>query len=185
MSEKIEVTFQYVPEDLIRQTEFICNRNNKTGWTLIFGSAFLCLFALINIFMAYIELEKSRFLSALVLLCLANLLLVFTYFVFTRLSTIFLIWKSKRLIFKNYNPDSVFYSQRNIIIDEDGIKESYKQGIFLTFWDAITEIAETSTDFHFSTDAISRSIPKKYFTETDSNKLKILAKTKLGEKAKF
>jgi hypothetical protein len=185
MNEKIEVTFQYLPEDLIREMEFIFNRSNKTGWTLIFGSAFLCLFALVNIYMAYVEMKKFQFLSAFMILFLVNLIFVFTYFVITRLSTIFLIWKSKRLILKNYDSNSVFYSERNIVIDESGVKESYKPGVFITFWDSFSEIAETATDFHFSTATIIRSIPKKYLTETESNSLKSLAKSKLGERAKF
>ena len=82
--EEIKIDLQYTPEDLIREIEFHTNRTNKTGWTLIFGSVFLLLLAVLTFVLSFVALNNFQFWVAVANLLSANLLFLFCFWSITK-----------------------------------------------------------------------------------------------------
>ena len=182
---QINIETRYTVEDYIRTYKFLKNLQKPSSIIINFGSIFIFVFGLINMFIAYVAMNNMEFLKAFLLLAMAILIFISTYKIirFYNISLQLLLFK--RNVKKQFNPNSIDYADRQICFGDEGISETHKFGEYLTNWEAISQVIETDEDFFFYLHNSVRFQPKRDISEEQIDSLRILVKANLRENAVF
>ena len=184
MSE-IEINSQYTAEDYIRTETFLKNHNKPNFVIINFGSLFIFACGLFNLFLAFEAFKNQEYDKAYITFCLFALVAFGTYKIVSYFVPSLYLRSFRKKIKKHYDPDSVSYSERELIFSEEGIQETNKLGKYLTYWKTISKVVETEDDFYFYLPTIVRFQPKREFSEDQTDMLRILIKANLDEEAEF
>lgn len=181
---KIKIETRYTVEDYVRTETFLENLQTSSSPIIKFGSRFLFVFALIELVIALVMLRDGKIGIAV-------------YTVFCALLIFFLIYKfipsyykspSLNLFkarLKNVDPNSIIFSEREIVFAEEGVTETYNSGNYLTDWEAISKVIETDEDFFFYLHNTVRFQPKRDIPDEQIDPLRILIKANLTEHSDF
>ena len=181
---EIRIETKYMFEDYVRTETFLRNLQLSSSPIIKFGSRFLFAFAVVQLLFAYIMITDRKFGIA------------FTA-VFSSITIFFLIYKvipsysvsAELNLFKarlkSIEPDSILYSERQIVFGEEGILETHKLGQYPTNWEEISKVIESDEDFFFYFRNTIRFQPKRDIPESQINLLRILIKANLKESAAF
>ena len=182
---EIKIKTKYTVEDYIRTEKFLKNLRKPSGIIINFGSIFIFVFGLINMFIAYVAMNKMEFLKAFYLLLMAVLIFFSTYKIIILYNVSLQLLLFKRNVKKHFDPNSIAYSERHIVFGEEGILETHKFGQYLTNWEAISKVVETDEDFFFYLHNTIRFQPKRDVSDEQIDLLRILIKANLKENAAF
>lgn len=181
----IEINSQYTPEDYIR-TETFLKYLNKPNFVIInFGSLFIFACGLFNLFLAFDAYRSGNYGMAYVTFCLFALVAFGIYKIVSHFVPSLYLRSFRKKIKKNYDPDSIAYSERELIFSEEGIEETNSFGKYLTYWKTISKAVETEDDFYFYLPTTVRFQPKREFSEEQTDMLRILIKANLDGEAEF
>jgi hypothetical protein len=183
MNEPIIVDVQYTAEDLARGAKYVGQRN-----VLVKYAFFLPLVILSVILLMAFSLKRGSFTPEQQ----KNLILVSMSFL-TVGGMIFFIGRTKysRIVRnqfqKQIDSSPALQQPKTIIFDENGISGQSSLGAGETRWEAVIEAAETPDDFYFFTaKRFAQFVPKRAFlNDGQQDKLKFLARSRLGERAKL
>jgi hypothetical protein len=181
MNEKIVIEIQYNIDDYVRGFVFIQNRGffYKHDYLITFALSF-------TIFIVFYWLvirkgeDSLNFNDALTLIFGVIITIPVTYALKD-----FKPFSENRVA-KQYKSSPLLQEAQTIYFGEDGIQSKSDSSEGKINWNAIIETAETDKDFFFFTSPeMALFIPKRVFSVEQQDKVKNLAKIKLGDKAKF
>ena len=182
---EIEINSQYTTEDFIRTQTFLKNLNKPNFAIINFGSLFIFACGLFNLFLAFEAFKNGEYDKAYITFCLFALVTFGLYKIVSYFVPSLYLRSFRKKVKKNYDPDSVSYSERELIFSEEGIQETNKAGKYLTYWKTISKVVETEEDFYFYLPTLIRFQPKREISEEQIDLLRILIKANLQEEAVF
>ena len=175
---EIEINSQYTVEDYIRTETFLKNSNKPNSFIINFGSFFIFAVGLFDLFLGFGALINGEYDKAYILFCLFALVGFCTYKIVSYFVPSLYLRSFRKKIKKHYDPDSVSYSERELIFSEEGIQETNRLGKYLTYWKTISKVVETEDDFYFYLPNLVRFQPKSEISEEQIDPLRILIKAK-------
>jgi len=183
MSESVEARFTYTSDDFVRHAEFMRSRNFIAKYAVFIAFSILgC------ILLFFYLLNPAKFTTAfnkpqnILVFVIPILLLTAWWFLRNKLPRFFL----KRSIEKQINSTPALQVPQFVSFDEEGLYATNQFGSGQTKWEAIIETVETEEDFFFfTTNKFAQFVPKRFFSAEQLKQIKKLAKTNLGERAKF
>lgn len=181
---EIKILTRYTVEDYVRTETFLKNLQLRSSLIVKFGSRFLFVAALANLLIAYISITDGKL--GIALFCFLSA--VFTFFLIYKVIPSYSVSSELGLFkarLKSIDPDSILYSERQIVFAGEGVSETHKFGKYLTKWEAISKVIESDEDFFFYLHNSVRFQPKRDISETQLDLLRILINANLGENATF
>lgn len=181
---EIRIETKYTVEDYFRTEIFLENLRLKSSRIIKFGNRFLSIFALIQIFFAFIMLNDGK-VGIAIFAFFSSLLIFFLVYKFIPSyynSPSLSLFKAR---LKSVEPDSILFSERRIVFSEEGVSETHKFGNYLTNWEAISKVIESDEDFFFYLHNTIRFQPKRDIPDEQIDLVRILIKANLKEKAEF
>jgi hypothetical protein len=182
MNEKNDLEIQYAVDDYVRGLSFIQNRRFTSKYAFIIIPTIFILSVIFVLLMSPDGLSESALTSAVILIVL--LLPIFGFLLFLKyFPNPILKWNIQR----QFKSSPLMRETQHIYFNESGIGGQTNLSAGETSWEAFIEATETKEDFYFfTTKKMAQFIPKRVFkSESEQNRLRELAKSKLGDKAKF
>jgi hypothetical protein len=181
MNEKTVVEIQYNIDDYVRGSEFTQNRGffYKHDYLITFLMTFIGFIVFYWLVIRKGE-DSLNFNDALAVIFGLMVMIPVTYALkdFKPLTG--------NYVAKQYKSSPLLQEAQAISFGEEGIESKSDSFASKINWNAIIETAETDKDFFFFTSPkMALFIPKRVFSVEQQDKIKNLAKIKLGDKAKF
>ena len=130
-------------------------------------------------------MKNDELVKAFLLMLMAGFVIYSTLRIISLYNSSIQLWAYKRNIKNRFDENSVNYSERQIIFNEEGICETSKFGKYLTYWKGILKVTETEEDFYFHLHNSVHFQPKRDIPVEQIDPLRILIKANLKENAAF